>query len=235
MVKPFEFTRAYRHAIAQDFVSSSGEPYAYAPGGLRRWGEESHHIQTSATPDSVAVRRDGTIAVAIARDIHIYNSTYDLIKTLHVPEAPRSLLFQPGPAGQLLTFSDDYQHEPSILLWDLSAADPQPGIDAQSLSTIITAATTQLTTDLSSHHINLSPSSVTSPQENLTDLVDRTLAQHTATHHFHLSGRLALSFGANPSPPPGPTSSTSPAFVRTPTATHPGTYTSTPSPRDATL
>ncbi len=122
-----QFQKGWVYACSEDFKSSDGQPYTWAPGQPSQWGDESFKIPLPAEPADASLNADGTLlAVALQHGINIYTvSDFTLLQILkgHVsrvdavrfhPQEPRTLV-----SCSMNHWGDSVAAEPAIIIWKL--------------------------------------------------------------------------------------------------------------------
>ena len=122
-----QFQKGWVYACSEDFKSSDGKPYTWAPGQPSQWGDEVFKIRLSTEPADASLNADGTLfAIALQHDIHVYTvSEFTLLQVLkgHVSRVD-AVRFHPLKPRILVSCSMNHRGgsvaaEPAIILWTL--------------------------------------------------------------------------------------------------------------------
>ncbi|TQV93290.1 WD domain, g-beta repeat domain-containing protein [Cordyceps javanica] len=210
-----QFRQDWRYAVDQEFTTSDGQPFPYAPGGHQAWGDEVAKIPLQDASESCVSSDGRRIAIAVGNDVHLINTeTQETISVLksHLTTVA-SLEFHLNDANMLLTGSSTSSQwsggkvmvdvDALITVWELDERTLALNKDTIVSSSVVEAGAAAVATELAHAGTKLPPEALEELRERMAPNVEHVVRKHTATGHARLFGRLRTSFGSSVFSPSG--------------------------------
>ncbi|KAE8157664.1 hypothetical protein BDV40DRAFT_308510 [Aspergillus tamarii] len=143
-----EFVQNFTYRLERDFVSSAGEPAAWAPGHPKQWGQERAKIRLGGIASTPTLSPDDRLAaVGIDGEICVFEiATQALLEVLTDEKRVEIVQFVPGmidscdskSARYLVASQGGGNENPRVILWELdeqgklvATSKPQPSFEGE--------------------------------------------------------------------------------------------------------
>lgn len=210
-----EFRQDWRYAVDQEFSTSKGQPFEYAPGGHQGWNDEVAKISLQNVSGGCISSDGSRMAVAVGKEVHIFDTkTQELMTVLRAHLAEVSgMAFQPNNADVLLTSSrqlsrrergkEVVEAEAIIICWRLDEHTEPPTGGSELLASAIEAAAGAAAAKLAEAGTELLAAEIEELKERIAPSIRHIVTKHSAGGKAQIHGSLKTSFGSNVFSPSG--------------------------------
>jgi WD40 repeat protein len=209
-----QFSRHWRYAVSQSFVSPSGSTFPYCATGQRSWGDELQCLEFDGPLGTAAVSPDVKyLAVAVGTEVHVCDLQTRERRVLrgHVSRVD-VLAFRPGDRRGLTLVSCAMNHmggsapaEPSIVFWDLNVAGCGLGLSKQEIADVakhaVRAALERLSDRDASLHLGMDEQEMLAGE--FGPAIEMALVRDSVKSNMKIHGRLQGGFHSNVFSPSG--------------------------------
>ncbi len=210
-----QFRQDWRYAVEQEFATSDGQPFPYAPGGHQGWGDEIAKIPLQDASEGYISSDGSRMAIAAGEDVHVFDTKTQ--KTIGILKAHMTavsdIAFQPNNADILLTSSPDIstwtggkvevEEDAVIIVWRLDehtlAATPETTVGSSVARTSAAAALDQLV----QAGIEFGPEEREELEKLIAPSIQRMVTKHALESKTRIHGRLQTFSGSSVFSPSG--------------------------------
>ncbi|KZZ89401.1 WD40 repeat-like-containing domain protein [Moelleriella libera RCEF 2490] len=207
-----QFYKDWRYAVEKNFTTGNGEPFPFAEGGEKKWGDEIKKLSFREEPHDGCISSDGTrMAIAVRHDIHIVDT--DSWETIAVLKGHTSrvnaVAFQSNDANTLVSSAQhDYGRsepgaKPTLIVWKIDRLGDLKALEGTSLSNVSEIAAAAADRELARLGVELMRDKVQELAKGLEATIHHVVTENLVKDATTICGRLQTSFQSQVFSPSG--------------------------------